>query len=469
MDRPLGWRGQWERLKWRLLSVPLYTKILGIVILGATVFGTITLYQVWSSMRVVHREIAQERAENLATALASELERPFAENDIAGLQRRAETALRIYPGCISVKVSRADGRVLASATAQEGSPALESDARSSARRVLPGPGGAAEVSLRVELADESFDRELYSIFWPLFWTLAFCLLVSEVLAVLMARVVAGPIRSLMQTTHKVRTGDFEARARVCADDEVGQLAEAFNQMAESLQEYRAQIQEKEAIRISLLGKIVQAQEDERRVVSRELHDQLGQSLSKVLLSLHSAFKECSCVNARCGNVESEVRDAIDEVRRLAWAMRPSILDDFGIDSALERYLQELQKRVDFVIDYRCVARPNAPRLPQAVEVTLYRVAQEALTNIIRHAQPSRASVVLLRPGAEVTLMVEDDGRGFDTSKRGNGNGGSLGLIGMEERVSLIGGTLTIESRPGKGTAVRVRVPLEETASCQSAS
>ncbi|MDX9972201.1 MAG: HAMP domain-containing protein, partial [FCB group bacterium] len=399
MERFLGWRAHWNRLLWRLLSVPLYTKILSIVILGAAIFGSITLYQVWSSMHRVHREMAQERAENLAISLTGQLENVLAAKDLAELQERAELAVAIYPECAFVEVVRPNGEIVArAATLQSGSSGQALPQYVTARTLVNSDATGQPLTLRVGMEDESSSRELYSIFWPLFWTLAFCLLVSEVLAVLMARVVAGPIRSLMQTTHRVRTGDFEARAKVYADDEVGQLAEAFNQMAESLQAYRTQIQEKDAVRVQLLGKIVQAQEDERKVVSRELHDQLGQSLSKVLLSLHSAFKECGCVNMRCGTVENEVRDAIDEVRRLAWAMRPSILDDFGIDSALERYLQELQKRVEFVIDYRCVARPDAPRMPQAVEVTLYRVAQEAMTNIIRHAHPAHASVVLLRPG-----------------------------------------------------------------------
>src|SRR5690606_31290402 len=157
---------------------------------------------------------------------------------------------------------------------------------------------------------------------------------SEILAVVLARLLVGPIRQLVDATNRVRSGDFEARARVGAGDEIGQLATAFNQMAESLQEYRRQVQEKEAARQSLLAKIVQAQEDERKTVSRELHDQLGQTLSKVLLSLQSVHRDCGCFNTRCGAIEGDIRDAIDEVRRLAWAMRPSILDDFGIEAAL---------------------------------------------------------------------------------------------------------------------------------------
>jgi len=418
-------------------------------------------------MRRVHREIAQERVDALTSALADELGRAFAAEGPRGLQHHAELALRLYPGCTYIEVRDRRGQALARAFALPDGTRNDDRVRAESSRslVVPGAPGPAP-TVRAVIADESFSREMVSILWPLFWTLAFCLLVCEILAVLLARVLVGPIRDLVQAAHRLRAGSFDARARVHADDEVGQLAVAFNQMAESIEVHRRQLAEKEAARLSLVAKIVQAQEEERMVISRELHDQLGQSLSKVLLSLQSAYKECQCVNHRCGSVESEVRDAIDEVRRLAWSMRPSILDDFGLDSALGRYVQELSRRVEFPIDYQCAARPDAERLPSNIEVTLYRVAQEALTNIIRHAAPSRASVVLLRQNGEVTLMVEDDGRGFDTA---NGSNGTLGLIGMEERVSLIGGKLVIESRPGKGTAVRVRVPLGEAASWPSAS
>ncbi|MBI4557705.1 MAG: HAMP domain-containing protein, partial [Candidatus Hydrogenedentes bacterium] len=268
-----------------------------------------------------------------------------------------------------------------------------------------------------------------------------------------------PILSLVQVTKAIGDGNFASRAKVYSQDEIGKLARMFNLMAEKLQAYQTEVEEKEAFRASLIDQIVQAQEEERISVARELHDQLGQSLYKVLLRYQSVQRDCAQRNRRCTDLEEDLRGLIDEVRRLAWGIRPSLLDDFGLDSALQQYVKEISSRAGVPIDYKCGFPANASRLPDRVEVILYRVAQEALTNVIRHANANRASVVLLRHNSEVTLLVEDDGRGFDARAAFQGDIASLGLMGMRERVALVGGNLTIDSQPGKGAAVRVRIPI----------
>jgi signal transduction histidine kinase len=465
MDEHSGLRKRATHLLWRLLSVPLYTKILSVVVVGGFLFGAVTLFEVWTTVVETHTAVAQDRGNALGDAVADRIDAALAANDLDEARHIAELATDMFPGCVYVHVQDGRGRSLLDVSDPEGIPDAGRDR--GVREVVRTLTGTAPGTVRLGIVDPSLDRQMSEIIWPIVWTLGICLLVSELLAVLWARLLVSPIHNLVQATHRIQEGDFETRARVYADDEVGQLAAAFNAMAESLQRYRNEVREKEAARQSLLAKIVQAQEEERKVVSRELHDQLGQSLSKVLLSLQSVHRECGCANTRCSDVETDIRDAIDEVRRLAWAMRPSILDDYGLEAALGKYIRELSKRVDFPVDYQCFSPGEAPRMPSTVEVTLYRVTQEAMTNIMRHAAPSRASVVLLRRGGEVTLVVEDDGCGFDLEKhRRNGH---LGLISMEERVALIGGKLVIESRPGRGTAVRVRIPLNESAPCPSAS
>jgi signal transduction histidine kinase len=314
-------------------------------------------------------------------------------------------------------------------------------------------------SVRLGVGDTVIAREIASITRSLLWSLALCLVVGLSLALILAYILVRPIHNLVAATHRVRDGDFQARADVFSEDEIGGLSAAFNLMTESLERYRREVREKEAARVSLIGKIVQAQEEERKTVARELHDQLGQSLSNALLSIESACGECSARRAGCDQIKDNIRGLIDEVRRMAWHVRPSILDDYGLERALERYVQETAKRVSFPIDYQCGASPDARRLPSQIEVTLYRIAQEAMTNVIRHAQPAQASVILLRQDHEVSLVVEDDGRGFDMASVEKASTPALGIIGMKERAALVGGAFAMDSQPGKGTTLRVRIPL----------
>ena len=156
-----------------------------------------------------------------------------------------------------------------------------------------------------------------------------------------------------------------------------------------------------------------------------------------------------------------MRELISKVYQLAWDLRPAILDDFGLDSALSRHINKVSERTGLPIDYEFIGpKATNSRLPTEVEVVLYRVTQEALNNVVRHASATRVSVVVLCHPDSVVLMVEDDGKGFDPEgpvRPGAQSG--LGLTGMRERVGLLKGELVIESAPGNGTSVKATIPL----------
>ncbi len=313
--------------------------------------------------------------------------------------------------------------------------------------------------VRVGFADHGLALEAQSVTHALMRSLAFCVVIGSVLALGLAYLLVHPIHNLVRATNRIRGGDFEAKAKVYSADEVGELARAFNQMAEALRRYRREVRKKEAARVALIERVVHAQEEERKSVARELHDQLGQSLSRTLLSFQGVLKACGRRDPLCSQIESEMHGIIDDTRRLAWDIRPPILDDFGLDSALKRYVEDISKRAGIPFDYQCVWPDHAGRLPNRIEVTLYRIAQEAVTNVIRHAEARQTSVLLIRYDGVVSLLVEDDGGGFELSSVGEGEASSLGLMGMKERAGLIGGDFTIESQPGKGTVVRINIPL----------
>jgi signal transduction histidine kinase len=230
-------------------------------------------------------------------------------------------------------------------------------------------------------------------------------------------------------------------------------------MLDDLGQYRRAVRAKEHIRGLLLEKIVRVQEEERKKVSRELHDQLGPSLSALLLEIQADPPSCgSC--ERGSALTTRIRQLIDEVHQLAWELRPSILDDYGLDSALQRYIDETSKKSSISVDYQHISPPKVERLPGWIELVLYRIAQEAITNVLRHSGANRASVILMRKRRNIMLLVEDDGCGFSLPVTRNGNNG-LGLIGMKERVDLCGGSWTAVSAEGCGTTIRVSIPLEE--------
>lgn len=243
-------------------------------------------------------------------------------------------------------------------------------------------------------------------------------------------------------------------------DEIGQLGASFNRMVASLAHHRREMAAKEESRRLLIEKIVEVQEEERKRISRELHDHVGQSLSAILLECQAGVPDALHADRRDPALMERIRCLIDEVHQLAWEMRPSVLDDYGLDSALQTIVDDTAKHHGIPIDYQSNPTTVVERLPPCVEVVLYRVAQEALANVVRHSEADCASVVLLRRTNNVMLLVEDNGCGFDLQQPQNDHKG-LGLIGMRERVSLCGGSCTIESALNCGTTVRVQIPLPE--------
>jgi signal transduction histidine kinase len=205
-----------------------------------------------------------------------------------------------------------------------------------------------------------------------------------------------------------------------------------------------------------LRRVVGAQELERRRLARELHDETGQSLTSVLLGLR-AIEEASTpeeTRATLERARKTVVQTLQDVRRLAVELRPKALDDFGLDPALRRLAEGFSEQTGIHVEVE--SNVGEERLTNEVETALYRIVQEALTNVVKHARASNVSVLVTLKDASVGAVIEDDGRGFE---RENVRDAGLGLVGMEERVALLNGSLQIESSEGVGTTIAVDVPL----------
>jgi signal transduction histidine kinase len=202
-------------------------------------------------------------------------------------------------------------------------------------------------------------------------------------------------------------------------------------------------------------KVVAAQEAERRRLALELHDETGQALTSILLGLRairSAGNDTDAEQAEA-DVRALVVQALQDVRALAVELRPAALDDFGLGPALERLAQTFSERSGIETSVEVHLQE---RLPPEIETTLYRVVQEALTNVVKHAGAAHVSIVLARRESGVAATIDDDGRGFAVH---DVREDALGLVGMRERVALVGGTLTVESSPASGTTLAAQVPL----------
>ena len=211
----------------------------------------------------------------------------------------------------------------------------------------------------------------------------------------------------------------------------------------------------------LSTRLIGAQEEERRTVARELHDEVGQALTAVQVELSIADRRLRAAGQPpdlLTDAETIARGALQTVRDISQLLHPALLDDLGLTAAIEWQARGFETRHAIRVDVQ--QDGMAKRLPRAVELAAYRIVQEALTNVARHAHATSCQIVLRRQENHLEIAVEDDGRGFDTSEADEGQRG-LGLVGLRERVALLDGRMALESARGSGTRVKVRLPLSD--------
>ncbi len=246
----------------------------------------------------------------------------------------------------------------------------------------------------------------------------------------------------VMTSLKDNTGKVRGFAKIARD------------MTEGIQIEKA-LREK-----AMLQKVIGVLEDERTRIARDLHDELGQQLTALRLKLENAREKCDDnneVSAKIDEIQLIAKNLDSNIDFLAWELRPAALDGSGLISALEKYIREWSVHTGVPVDFR-FNKLIRKLVNSDSEINLYRIVQEALNNIYKHADAKRVSVLLERRDGSAVLIVEDDGAGFDLKKMKNKNK-CIGLIGMRERAALVVGTFEIETAPGKGTTVFVRVPL----------
>ncbi len=280
-------------------------------------------------------------------------------------------------------------------------------------------------------------------------------LVSVALNFVVLQIAFRPLTELQKVMTRVQSGEHSLRARLTgADPQADQMAQTFNMMLEAIDD---------ASRLRA-GQIINAQEQERKRIARELHDETSQVLTSLLISLAVLEESLTTPEARerIADTRRLAHQTLRAIRSLSIDLRPSALDDLGLLPALRWYVKEYQKKCSIEVDF--VSSGFKERLPAEMETALYRIVQEALTNTARHAQAKRVSIMLKEGEKEIEGIISDDGIGFDIEalRKSPDNERGLGLAGMTERAVLLDGSLDIESRPGHGTTITVHIPRYST-------
>jgi two-component system sensor histidine kinase UhpB len=287
-------------------------------------------------------------------------------------------------------------------------------------------------------------------------------LLTLAINVILLRASFRPLFNLLSTIRAISAGKTQARANVTiSDSEIAELAQAFNRMLDQLQ----------AARREQAMLILQAQEEERRRLSLELHDESSQTLTALLIHVEilnqslqalptAAIAEDAREQLRAGlnNLTRLSQDTLENIRTLAQQLRPGVLDDLGLHAAFRWLAEDSRQRLQLPVELHLenvefiLKEADCSAL---YETTLFRIAQESLTNVARHAHAQHISISLTHQQRHICLQISDDGCGFDSSQQHAG----LGIAGMRERAALLDGTITVQSLPGQGTTVEVILPL----------
>lgn len=455
----------------RVIAGPsLRAKLLGVVVLAALVLGMAAIAELRSTLLITVGAELDKRSLSLANDLAYRVADPLLTRNTLEVAEILRGTLANNPDVRYAFVVDGSGRLVAHTfeggfprgllavnRLAPGNPATVRTLRSdegplhdAAAPIVDGLAGYA----RVGLSQKDLAASLRRVQQRHVTVVLLVGMATLLLAYLSIRAMTGRIEGLATLARRVGAGDLTARAVPGAPDEVGQLAGAFNEMTARLAFAQQAVRAKEKARTDLLQQLMSAQEAERLALSRELHDEIGQSLTGMIVGLKVLTESPHPDPAHAAELRELAAHTLSSVRHLSRNLRPSVLDDMGLAAALRRYLHDFSRHHKIESSLQVVSDPEA-RPPNEVETTLYRTAQEALTNVARHSGATHVGVVLDLRERSAAVIIEDNGRGFDPAIPREG----VGLTGIAERAALVGGSVTIESRPGGGTTLFVKVPI----------
>ncbi|NOX63913.1 MAG: HAMP domain-containing protein [Chloroflexi bacterium] len=471
----------WKQRVWEMTGgVSIRMKIIGMVVTLSIFLGVVVSWQVRAAMEETLSTELRTRGFSVVSDLATRSADPILLNDTYALYQLLTDTTENHPDALYAFVLEPEGQVLVHTFGDAGFPVQLMDivqtnpvedrkgdithfrfesnegvVHDFAAPIFGGRAGVVHLGLTENRLHETINRVTKQIIL----TAALVALVGVAAAIALTWILTRPVLALVKTAQAVGGGDLQARAPHLADDEIGKLAQAFNQMITDLQASQKALKEKEAARTLLLEKLITAQEEERKRIARELHDGIGQALISLMVDMKMASQidDVARLHEKNRELRQAAAETLEQVRLLSRQLRPSALDDLGLEAALTVFVDEFtQLHPDIRVDLHCEL---SDRLPPVVAITFYRIIQEAMINAARHSGGDMISVLVSQRGQRVRAIIEDNGRGFDV-EAAQRSGRSVGIHAMTERAELLGGDIHIESSE-EGVSVYVEAPLNQ--------
>ena len=459
-----------------LLSVPLKLKILGLALTLILLFGAVTIYKVHAALSENVDAFLQDESRFVATELCYQSHDYLLINDVYGLTQMLRNTVQNRPGLRYVFVRNAKGQVVAHTfeggfptDLLEKSPTLltqdfvqkllrtnEGNIWETTADISNGSEGAVVVGVK----GDRLRRQIEAVTGSLIQTTLLVAVFGILLSLGLTWIITKPVIKLLEATRTVRRGDYSVALPLSdGHDELGKLMEGFNAMVRSLASADRARVEKEHLQRDFLQRVMAGQESERKRIARELHDQTGQALASVMLDLKMLENAKSEEETR--QSISRLRKAITEemaaIHDLAVALRPSVLDDLGLIPAVEVLVRDFTGRHGIPVELTLIGF-GEKRAEPCTETCVYRIVQEALSNVVRHARATEVSVLLEWRGEKIRGVIEDNGIGFEPERVDSM--ARLGVLGMKERAHLLQGTFRIESASGEGAMLVFEMPVK---------
>ena len=460
-----------------LLSVPLRLKILGLALGLILLFGAVTIYKVQVALSENFDAFLREESRFVATELSYQSHDYLLINDVYGLTQMLRNTVQNRPDLRYVFVRNAAGQVVAH-TFEGGFPAdllgktpghsppgselklLRTD-EGSIWEATAGISNGNEGAVVVGVKGDSLRRQIGAITGSLARTTLLVAVFGVSLSLGLTWLITRPVTRLLEATRAVRRGNYFVRLDPAESrDELGKLMEGFNAMALSLASADKARLEKEQLQRDFLHRVMAGQEGERKRIARELHDQTGQALASFMVDLKVLENAQSAAELGQGitRLKKAITEEMEAIHDLAVALRPTVLDDLGLVPAVEMLARNFEKRHRIQVHLNFLGLLDR-RVDLCLETCVYRIIQEALTNIAKYAQATEVTIFL--EGREETLRggVEDNGRGFEPENIDQGK--HMGIYGMRERIQLLGGSFHIDSDKGVGAMISFEIPLKQ--------
>lgn len=462
-----------QYLRTFLLSTPLRLKIMGLA-LGLTLFfGAVIIAMVQVALDDNIDSFLQQESRFVAGELSYQVRDYLLINDIYGLSRMLRNTVQNRPDLRYAVVINAKREVMAH-TFEGGFPvrllreiSQGIPAANESRRLKTSEGAIWETetligegnegTVRVGVKGDALRRQVSRLTGALVQTTIVTAGIAVLLSTLLTWLITRPVTDLLRATRAVMREDYSQRLVQDRQDELGRLTVAFNAMVDSLEQAQRTRREKEQLQREFLQRVMAGQESERRRIARELHDQTGQALASFMVDLKMLEQAGDQQTVRDGvlRLRRAITEEMEALHNLALELRPSVLDDLGLIPAMEMLTRQFTERHHIPVDLTTVGFA-AKRPDTCSETCVYRIVQEALSNVARHARATRVTVLLEWRGEKIRGVVEDDGQGFELSQLEGS--GKLGVFGMRERAQLMQGSFRVESASEQGTMIVFEVP-----------